>query len=303
MTQPRATQQTYRQGVKVHATDDDFKSALGASIDYRGDMTLALADGRRVEGFVFNLSGDRLDMVVKQNEDRFSIRVPEIQSLFFSGVDTAGATHRMRVAEVTALNPLTFELVLDDAIVFTPGQHVVIEHQGLRRTYSIVSTTLEQKLRLCFRLVQGGELTPKLATLIPGDILSVQGPWGNLLYTPYTTFDYFICTGTGISPFMSIIREYELRQAALIYGVRQADDAVYVDELKERLEQVVVCSSRSPGMFQGRVTDWLTSHAGELNTQATFYLCGNGHMVDDVVTLLQGLGVHANRIVTEHFFE
>ncbi len=178
-----------------------------------------------------------------------------------------------------------------------------IEYQGLRRTYSIVSTTVEQNLRVCFRLIQGGALTPKLAALVPGTAVSVQGPWGNLLYNPDTCFDYFICTGTGISPFMSIIREYGLRNAALIYGVRQAADAVYLDELKQRIEQVVVCSSRSPGTFQGRVTDWLKMHAEDLNPAATFYLCGNGHMVDDVVMFLQSCRIGADRIVTEHFFE
>lgn len=302
MSQSSESGAAYRQGVEVFSADTHFQSALAAALDYRGDVTLILDGGRKVEGFAFNHGGGTLDIYPKHAEDWLSIPVNTIQGLLFSGVDTAGATHRMTVTEVAALNPLTFELVLNDSMVFTPGQHVVLEHQGLRRTYSIVSTTLEQNLRLCFRLIQGGELTPRLAAIEPGTAVSVQGPWGNLLYSPDTVFDYFICTGTGISPFMSIIREYELQQAALIYGVRQAADAVYIDELEQRIEQVVVCSSRSPGRFQGRVTDWLKVHAEDLKPEATFYLCGNGHMVDDVVAFLQSRGVGADRIVTEHFF-
>jgi len=99
------------------------------------------------------------------------------------------------------------------------------------------------------------------------------------------------------------LRHADLRQATLVYGVRQAEDAVYIDELERRLEQVAVWSSRSPGGFQGRVTDWLRQPACVLRPHATFYLCGNGHMVDDVVGLLQERGVASNRIVTEHFFE
>src|SRR4051812_15775523 len=39
------------------ATDEELRVALEKAFDYRGDVTLTLKDGRRVEGYIFDRTG------------------------------------------------------------------------------------------------------------------------------------------------------------------------------------------------------------------------------------------------------
>jgi len=107
MTEPSATHpdQDEKLGV-VHedlqgwiptlATDDEIKTALEKAFDYRGDLTITLKDGRKIDGYVFDRRSDspRLSecsvRVMPKNEPgRLSIAYSDIAGLAFTGKDTA----------------------------------------------------------------------------------------------------------------------------------------------------------------------------------------------------------------------
>jgi hypothetical protein len=78
------------------ATAEEIRAALEKAFDYRGDLTLTLKDGQKIEGYVFDrkLKGSSLDdcivrVMPKGSADRVSIRYSEIAALAFSGRDTA----------------------------------------------------------------------------------------------------------------------------------------------------------------------------------------------------------------------
>src|SRR5438105_3281277 len=78
------------------ATDDEIRAALEKAFDYRGDVTITLKDGAKIEGYVFDRrsTGAMLpDCVVrlmpKDGDEKVAIRYSDIARLEFTGRDTA----------------------------------------------------------------------------------------------------------------------------------------------------------------------------------------------------------------------
>ncbi len=78
------------------ATNDEIRQALEKAFDYRGDVTITLKNGDRIEGYVFDRRsrGIGLDqclvrVIPKERETKIAIKYSEISRLEFSGKDTA----------------------------------------------------------------------------------------------------------------------------------------------------------------------------------------------------------------------
>jgi hypothetical protein len=68
---------------------DASPQALEAAFAYRGDVTLTLADGGSVQGFVSSLDGDRVRVLVKGNAEAEPIETARIARVELSGRDAA----------------------------------------------------------------------------------------------------------------------------------------------------------------------------------------------------------------------
>ncbi|MSR69833.1 MAG: hypothetical protein EXS17_05755 [Phycisphaerales bacterium] len=84
------------QGHSVTADDAQaLKSALNEAFGYRGDVTISTKDGRRIDGYVFDIrEGESLEsswvrVLTATSEDRLVVKYSDIESLAFSGRDTA----------------------------------------------------------------------------------------------------------------------------------------------------------------------------------------------------------------------
>lgn len=77
------------------ASESEVRAALERAFDYRGDVTITLKDGHKVEGYVFDRRSEpRLDHSVvrlfpKDSAEKVSVRFSDIARLEFSGKDTA----------------------------------------------------------------------------------------------------------------------------------------------------------------------------------------------------------------------
>jgi len=77
------------------ATEGEVREALEKAFDYRGDITLTLKGGQRVEGYLFDrrpgadLQTSTVRIIPNQEKTRVSIAYSEIAALTFSGRDTA----------------------------------------------------------------------------------------------------------------------------------------------------------------------------------------------------------------------
>jgi len=77
------------------ATDEEIRAALEKAFDYRGDVTITLKNGTKVEGYIFDrrtgstLADSLVRLFPKNSESRVSIPYSDIQALAFTGRDTA----------------------------------------------------------------------------------------------------------------------------------------------------------------------------------------------------------------------
>src|SRR6185295_12299095 len=124
----------------------------------------------------------------------------------------------------------SFTTTRDSALRFSNGHFTMIglrkDGKPLLRAYSIVSPNYEEHLEFLSIKVPDGPLTSRLQHIQPGDAIVVgRKPTGTLLIDHLTPARrlYMMSTGTGLAPFMSIVRDpatYERFDAViLVQGV------------------------------------------------------------------------------------
>lgn len=187
---------------------------------------------------------------------------------------------------------------------FSPGQVIKISmdlHEA-PRIYSICSGNRDEDISVLFNVKPGGTLTPKMASLRPGDGIYVSDPYGSFFCDEKPA--HLISTGTGIAPFHSMIRSGLIKNKVLIHGVSHANQFYFEEYLTKVLgDNYIRCCSREKavGCFSGRVTDYLQS-LPDLPKGDKYYLCGQALMVVEVRDLLIQKGVPYNHIYAEIFF-
>jgi ferredoxin--NADP+ reductase len=140
----------------------------------------------------------------------------------------------------------TFTTTRDPGLRFSNGHFTMIglrvNGKPLLRAYSIVSANYEEHLEFLSIKVPDGPLTSRLQHIQVGDSIIVgKKPTGTLL-TDYLLPGkrlYMFSTGTGLAPFMSIVRDPETyeryEQVILVHGVRQIDELAYRECLTDHL--------------------------------------------------------------------
>ena len=83
------TVEPFVQGKFFSLSDFNAAESLREVVDYRGDVTLNLKDGRKVEGYVFNCDRGRIDLFPKDSVSSLSVQISEVESILFSGADPA----------------------------------------------------------------------------------------------------------------------------------------------------------------------------------------------------------------------
>ena len=216
----------------------------------------------------------------------------------------------------------SFKTTRDPGLRFRTGQFVMIglevEGRPLMRAYSIASAHYEDHLEFFSIKVPDGPLTSRLQHLNPGDKMLVsRKPTGTVVLDVLKPGKhlYLLGTGTGLAPFMSVIRDPEAYEQfdkiVLIHGVRTVSELAYSDFIENELpnneffgelvrEKLIYYPTvtREPFRNQGRLTDLLES--GKLCAQIGLpqlnpetdraMLCGSPAMLADTSAMLDRLG-------------
>lgn len=142
----------------------------------------------------------------------------------------------------------TFTTTRGSSLRFESGHFVMVglevEGRPLMRAYSIASAHYEEHLEFFSIKVANGPLTSRLQHLQVGDrVLIGRKPTGTLVLSDLLPgrFLYLFATGTGLAPFMSIIRDpdtYErFEKVVLVHGVRVGSELAYADLIAQELPQ------------------------------------------------------------------
>jgi ferredoxin--NADP+ reductase len=218
----------------------------------------------------------------------------------------------------------TFTTTRDAGLRFSNGHFTMIglrvEGKPLLRAYSIVSANYEDHLEFLSIKVPDGPLTSRLQHVQVGDAIVVgRKPTGTLLIDYLTPAKrlFLMSTGTGLAPFMSIVRDpatYEkFEQVILVHGVREVDELAYHDLLVEHLPQHEFLGemvrtqlryyptvTREPYRNMGRITELIET--GKLfadldlppldATGDRLMICGGPAMLRDLKHALERRGFH-----------
>ena len=216
----------------------------------------------------------------------------------------------------------SFTLTRDPTFRFENGQFVMIglmvDGKPLLRAYSVASANYEEHLEFLSIKVPDGPLTSRLQNIQVGDTVLVGRKstgtllLGNLL--PGRNL-YFLSTGTGLAPFMSLIRDPDVydrcEKLVLVHGCRQIDELAYRDYITHELPQNEFLGemvrekliyyptiTREEFVNQGRVTELIET--GKLFADIGLpefdpeldrvMICGSEAMLADLVEMLEARG-------------
>lgn len=229
--------------------------------------------------------------------------------------------------EVTSVRHWTeglfsFTTTRDAGFRFQNGQFAMIglevDGRPLLRAYSLASANYEENLEFFSIKVPDGPLTSRLQHLKTGDrILVNRKPTGTLILDNLLRGRhlYLMSTGTGLAPFLSIIKDPETyeryEKIVLVHGCRQVAELAYGDFITQELPQHEFIGdairdkliyfptvTREPFRNRGRLTDLITSNTLFDETglpplsaaEDRVMMCGSPSMLKDLVDIVRELG-------------
>lgn len=188
----------------------------------------------------------------------------------------------------------------------------------LLRAYSIASANYEEHLEFLSIKVPDGPLTSKLQHIREGDeILVGRKPTGTLVidYLLPGRNLYLLATGTGLAPFLSVVRDPEtyekFENVVIVHGVREIKELAYRTYLSRELETDPILGEMISGHLtylptvtreaferQGRITTLIET--GQMERDAglpplapetdRIMICGSTGLNRDLVALLEERG-------------
>ena len=202
-------------------------------------------------------------------------------------------------------------------LAFAAGQFVWLNSSSsaFHRTehpFSIASSPRDLPL-LSFIIRERGDYTSRLAQLVPGQKIHVEGPEGEFtLRSSGARGIGLLATGAGIGPVLGLLRQLrdqqDSRPIRLVYGNRTVDQLVCQPEilaLEGQLDfrQVVAITQPPPGFVGhvGRIDAALVERSFPVDHRTCwdYYVCGSPDAVRSMVEALGSLGVPRGRIVHE----
>jgi ferredoxin--NADP+ reductase len=168
--------------------------------------------------------------------------------------------------------------------------------------YSIASDPLAYEIEVLYNIVPQGEMSKLLSRCKAGTTLYCSAPFGTFTGTNQPA--YYIATGTGIAPYMSMLAFYRHDNKWLVHGSRTDENLYFSSALQRKLNsRYVPCLSvdNENVAYSGRITDYLSAHPA-LPVNVVYYLCGNAEMVVEVRDLLLQKGISFDKIRAEIYF-
>ena len=222
----------------------------------------------------------------------------------------------------------SFRTTRDPSFRFENGHFTMMglaqdDGRPLLRAYSLASANYEEHLEFFSIKVPDGPLTSQLQNVQPGDKILVNSKATGTLLADHLLPGrhlYLLGTGTGLAPFLSIIRDpsiYErYEQVIVAHGVRTVSELAYRElicnelpnneyfgELVQDRLRYYPSVTREAFERQGRITTLLESGvmASELGLPPItpehdrFMICGSPQMLKDTCAILDAAGFSESR--------
>jgi len=206
-----------------------------------------------------------------------------------------------------------------DAFEFSAGQFITLDlpigekRLDRWRSYSIANAPDGTNVvELVIVKVPFGKATSYLfENTSIGDVFKLKGPGGVFCLPKEIKNELvFICTGTGVAPFRSMVWDIKNNKKAhhqidLIFGTRTKNGILYLEEWEKLKEDMpnfnfsIALSREAYDGYQGYVHQLYLDKFKEVKSNRTFFLCGWQNMIDEAKANLLALGYEEGQIVEE----
>jgi ferredoxin-NADP reductase len=218
--------------------------------------------------------------------------------------------HKVEIREIKPLGETVFQYEVEkpEGFEFRPGQatEVSIAKDGMedeKRPFTFTSLPSWDHLQFTIKSYPDHDgVTRKLMELRAGDHLLIRDPWGTI---EYKGKGVFIAGGAGMTPFLSILRDLQSRNAlaghTLFFANKRERDIFDKEELEAMqgldVQHVLSKEDKRP-YLHGRIDKaFLKDHVEDFSQK--FYVCGPDEMVKDVNAALKSLGADPDGLVFE----
>jgi len=218
--------------------------------------------------------------------------------------------HQSRILEISydTHNVIKIKTEKPEGYNFRPGEatEVAIDKTGWqdkKRPFTFTSLNENDYLEFIVKIYNDHEgVTNEMKSLIPGDILLIDEPWGAIQYKGP---GYFVAGGSGITPFIAILRDLKSKNQIngniLFFANKSSDDIICENELYKLLgkENTVFTTDFKHKDYDNRFIDkfFLEKEVKDINKP--LYVCGPMKMVADVNKILRDMGASVESIVFE----
>ncbi len=210
----------------------------------------------------------------------------------------------MKKAKILKINFEThdtkvFTIEKPDNFNFESGQAVDVsindgKLKEVKRPFTITSKKNDLVIEFIIKnYPEKDGITKKLHELKPGDELLVSEPFGEIRFKGQGVF---IAGGTGVTPFISIFRNFDVEKSSLIFSNKTPLDIIAEKELKEIFKDYLFFVLTKKG---NKKIDKNFIQKNIKNFNQKFYICGPSLMVKELKNILLELGIKNENIVHE----
>jgi len=207
---------------------------------------------------------------------------------------------------------LSFRLPPSVPFNFKEGQYVDIIQNSVRRSYSVMSTSLDNKLELFVKNIKGGILSNywfEKAKI--NDLVRFEGPKGTFFLRDADRPLIFLATGTGIAPIKSILDRLEVdsvrsnnKPIYLFWGNRLISEFIYkfkYNNINLNFFPVLSGSEQWDGC-RGYVQD-VALEKISFASNYDIYACGSENMINSAIDKFRSSKCSYNSFLYDAFVE
>ena len=219
-------------------------------------------------------------------------------------------THLVKIKSIKHITPDVLQIVTEkpQKYMFIPGQATEIainkpDWKDKKRPFTFTSLPIDDFLQFTIKTYPSHKgVTNELLQAKKDDELILHDVFGAIAYKGEGVF---IAGGAGVTPFISIFRDLQLKNELggnkLIFANKTKDDIILAIEFEEMLGENfinILSEERTDEYAYGQIDEeFLKANIAGFNQQ--FYICGPPPMMDAIEKQLANLGVAKKEITTE----
>jgi len=235
-----------------------------------------------------------------------------VTSFFYRALFNRFFVRRLKyvVNDIVSLPDNTIEIEAtpkDKALNFIPGQFVFMNFvsKNVSNEYHPFSISSASGNPIRIAIKELGDYTNKIKNIQKGDLINIEGPYGNFNFKNYSKKQTWIAGGIGITPFMSMLRyikennsDYDID---LYYSVKDESGLIFKDEI----EKIALDKKVNVVLWRSNINGFISAQSIKDKTKdlldRDILICGPLVMMTALKKQFVQLGVKRNKIHSEEF--